>query len=79
MVFASDCSEDILDKNWQRLILTHLREKEHVGVLTGSFLTDMKITVVSGRIFHVAFKVISHMLYHFLWVVALSVPAVGQA
>ena len=49
MVFASDCSEDILDKNWQRLILTHLREKEHVGILTGSFLTDMKITVVSGR------------------------------
>ncbi len=49
MVFASDCSEDILDKNWQRLILTHLREKEHVGVLTGSFLTDMKITVVSGK------------------------------
>lgn len=49
MVFGADCSEDILDKNWQRLILTHLAEKEHVGVLTGSFLTDMKITVVSGR------------------------------
>lgn len=49
MVFQADCSEDILDKNWQRLILTHLREKEHVGILTGSFLTDMKITVVSGR------------------------------
>lgn len=46
---ASDCSTDILDKNWQRLILTHLEEKEHCGVLTGSAITDMKITLVSGR------------------------------
>lgn len=43
------CSEDILNKNWQRLILTHLEEKKHVGVLTGSQLTDVRITVVSGR------------------------------
>ncbi len=49
MQFLTDCSEDILDKNWQRLILTHLEEKEHIGVLTGSALTDMRITVVSGR------------------------------
>lgn len=47
--FAADCSEDHLDKNWQRLILTHLEEKEHKGVLTGSAITDMKITLVSGR------------------------------
>lgn len=47
--FASACSEDILDKNWQRLILTHLEEKEHKGVLTGSPITDMKITIVSGK------------------------------
>lgn len=47
--FSAKCSEDILDKNWQRLILTHLNEKEHVGVLTGSAITDMKITLVSGR------------------------------
>ena len=49
MEFATDCSEDILDKNWQRLILTHLEEREHVGVLTGSAITDMKITVIGGR------------------------------
>jgi small GTP-binding protein len=49
MQFLTDCSEDVLDKNWQRLILTHLEEREHVGVLTGSPLTDMRITVVSGR------------------------------
>lgn len=49
MQFATDCSEDILDKNWQRLILTHLEEKEHTGVLTGSAITDMKITVAGGR------------------------------
>ncbi len=49
MQFMTDCSEDILDKNWQRLILTHLEEREHVGVLTGSTLTDMRITVVAGR------------------------------
>ncbi len=49
MQFASECSEDILDRNWQRLVLTHLEEKEHRGVLTGSALTDVKITLMSGR------------------------------
>lgn len=49
LVFASSCSEDILDKNWQRLILLHLAEKEHLGVLTGSPITDMKITLAAGR------------------------------
>lgn len=49
MQFSSGCSEDILDRNWQRLILTHLEEKDHRGVLTGSALTDMRITLVSGR------------------------------
>lgn len=49
LVFAADCREDVLDKNWQRLVLTHLEEKEHLGVLTGSAITDMKITLVSGR------------------------------
>ncbi len=47
--FASDCSEDMLDRNWQRLILTHLQEKEHKGVLTGCAVTDMKITLAAGR------------------------------
>lgn len=47
--FDTACSEDMLDRNWQRLILTHLEEREHVGVLTGSPITDMKITLVSGR------------------------------
>jgi len=47
--FFSVCPEDDLDRGWQRLILTHLREKEHRGVLTGAPLTDMKITLVSGR------------------------------
>ncbi|MDE7274402.1 MAG: NYN domain-containing protein, partial [Lachnospiraceae bacterium] len=47
--FVLKCSEDILDKNWQRLILTHLEEKKHIGVLTGSEITDMKISVISGR------------------------------
>ena len=47
--FASKCSEDTLDKNWQRLILTHLREKTHLGVLTGAPITDMKITLAAGR------------------------------
>lgn len=47
--FAADCSEDMLDRNWQRLILTHLEEKEHRGVLTGSGITDMKITLIAGR------------------------------
>ena len=49
MQYAADCSEDILDRNWQRLVLTHLEEKEHRGVLTGSALTDVKITLKSGR------------------------------
>ena len=49
LTFATDVSEDILDKNWQRLILTHLEEKAHKGVLTGSDITDMKITIVNGR------------------------------
>lgn len=47
--FASACSEDVLDRNWQRLVLTHLEEKEHKGVLTGSPITDMRITLMSGR------------------------------
>lgn len=47
--FSADCSEDILDRNWQRLILTHLEEKEHKGVLMGAAITDMKITLVTGR------------------------------
>lgn len=49
LVFDADCSEDVLDRNWQRLILTHLQEIEHPGVLTGSPITDMKITIVAGR------------------------------
>lgn len=49
LTFESDCSEDVLDRNWQRLILTHLKEREHKGVLTGSAITDMKISLVSGR------------------------------
>ncbi len=49
LVFESDCSEELLSKNWQRLVLTHLEEKSHKGVLTGSPITDMKITLVSGR------------------------------
>ena len=49
MHFASECSEDVLDRNWQRLVLTHLEEKEHAGVLTGSPVTDMKIVLTSGR------------------------------
>lgn len=47
--FGLDCSEDTLAKNWQRLILTHLQEKVHKGVLTGSVLTDVKITLVAGK------------------------------
>ncbi|MDF2844070.1 MAG: small GTP-binding protein domain protein [Herbinix sp.] len=47
--FELNCSEDILGKSWQRLILTHLEEKVHKGVLTGSVITDMKISLVSGR------------------------------
>lgn len=49
LVIGSDCSEDTLDRNWQRLILTHLYEKEHRGVLTGAAITDMKITLAAGR------------------------------
>ena len=49
IVFKSNCKEDLLDKNWQRLILTHLYEKTHIGVLTGSPITDMEITLVSGK------------------------------
>ena len=49
MVLDTMCSEDMLDRNWQRLILTHLAEKEHRGVLTGSAITDMKITLIAGR------------------------------
>ena len=47
--FTSACSEDVLDRNWQRLILTHLEEKEHKGVLTGAAVTDMKLTLTAGR------------------------------
>lgn len=47
--FATQCSEDLLSRNWQRLILTHLEEKEHKGVLTGAPITDMKITLTAGR------------------------------
>lgn len=49
LVFDTKCSEDVLDRNWQRLILTHLEEKEHPGILTGAPITDMRITLVSGR------------------------------
>lgn len=49
LIIDSECDTDFLEKNWQRLILTHLEEKTHKGVLTGSPITDMKITLVSGR------------------------------
>ena len=49
VVLATACPEDVLDRNWQRLILTHLAERAHPGVLTGSPLTDMKITLLAGR------------------------------
>ena len=49
MQFAADCREDVLDRNWQRLILTHLEERDHKGALTGSTVTDLKITLLSGR------------------------------
>lgn len=49
LVFDTVVSEDDLDRNWQRLILTHLGEKEHLGVLTGNPITDMKITLVAGK------------------------------
>lgn len=47
--FSTTCSEDVLDRNWQRLILTHLEECQHPGVLTGFEITDMKLTLVAGR------------------------------
>ncbi len=49
LILESRCSEDILDRNWQRLVLTHLEEKEHRGVLAGAPITDMRITLISGR------------------------------
>lgn len=49
LVFRTDCSEDTLDRNWQRLILMHLGEKQHLGVLTGSPITDMRITLAADR------------------------------
>ena len=49
LLFTADCREDLLDRNWQRLILTHLYEKTHLGVLTGSPITDMEITLAAGR------------------------------
>ncbi len=49
ITISSECREDILDRNWQRLIMTHLAEKEHKGVLTGSALTDVKFTLLTGR------------------------------
>lgn len=49
LIFKTQCKEDLLDKNWQRLILTHLYEKTHLGVLTGSPITDMEIILVSGK------------------------------
>ena len=49
MQFATDCREEVLDKNWQRLVLTHLEEKQHLGVLIGASLTDVKITLIAGR------------------------------
>lgn len=49
LTLATACSEDALDRNWQRLILTHLAEKEHLGVLTGAPITDLRITLLSGR------------------------------
>ena len=49
MVTTASCSEDVLDRNWQRLILSHLTEKPHLGVLTGSEITDIKITLAAGK------------------------------
>ena len=49
MQFAADCREEVLDKNWQRLVLTHLEEKQYLGVLIGAPLTDVKITLIAGR------------------------------
>ena len=49
LIFGSDCSTDVLATNWQRLVLTHLAERKHRGVLTGAAITDMKITLLTGR------------------------------
>ena len=49
LTFATSCSEDVLARNWQRLILTHFAEKEHLGVLIGVPITDMKLTLLTGR------------------------------
>lgn len=49
LVLGCDCSEDLLDRNWQRLVLTHLEEKKYRGTLTGSEITDMRITLTAGR------------------------------
>lgn len=49
MQYATTCSEDILDRNWQRLIISHFKEKEHLGVLTGSPITDIRLTLLVGR------------------------------
>jgi small GTP-binding protein len=49
LTFHTNCSEDLLDRSWQRLVLTHLEEKEHLGVLTGSPITDMRLTLIAGR------------------------------
>lgn len=49
IVVDADCSEDLLDRNWQRLVITHLEEKEHLGVLVGAPLTDVRITLIAGR------------------------------
>ena len=49
ITISSECREDILDRNWQRLIMTHLAEREHKGVLTGSVLTDIHFTLLTGR------------------------------
>lgn len=49
LCFSTQCSEDVLDRNWQRLVLTHLEEKKHLGVLTGSEIEDMKITLITGK------------------------------
>lgn len=49
LVLTSACPQDMLDINWQRLVLTHLAERSHPGVLTGSPITDMKLTLVAGR------------------------------
>ena len=48
MQFEADCPESVLDKNWQRLVMTHLMEKQHIGVLTGAPITDIKVTLKSG-------------------------------